>query len=48
MIVGEFGLGKLVIFKVLMGLILNFFGCIKNGEIVFEGCDLMKLIEKEM
>lgn len=47
-IVGESGSGKSVTSKALMGLIPSPPGRIKNGEILFDGCDLTKLTEKEM
>ncbi|WP_141603590.1 ABC transporter ATP-binding protein [Terrilactibacillus laevilacticus] len=47
-IVGESGSGKSVTSKTIMGLIPKPPGKIKNGEILFEGKDLLKLSNKEM
>jgi ABC-type dipeptide/oligopeptide/nickel transport system ATPase component len=47
-IVGESGSGKSVTSKALMGLIPNPPGRIKNGAILFDGCDLTKLAEQDM
>lgn len=47
-IVGESGSGKSVTSKTIMRLIPNPPGRVKNGEILFEGKDLLKYSEKEM
>lgn len=47
-IVGESGSGKSVTSKALMGLIPNPPGRIKNGAILFDGRDLIKLAEQDM
>ncbi|WP_028782127.1 ABC transporter ATP-binding protein [Thalassobacillus devorans] len=47
-IVGESGSGKSVTVQTLMGLIPTPPGKIKNGEILFEGQDLLKLSKKAM
>jgi len=46
-IVGESGSGKSVTSLALMGLIPNPPGCIENGEIIYNGLDMLKMSKKE-